>query len=217
MAGDVSASLDRLGFYLMVAGFILGGLAFAVSSTSAYLLYRSSSLSQAASNERIAAAQKKTAALEVRAASLNREAQQLKAELTWRRLTEEQAQTLVRVLKAHQGLPIQVQGVYADPEAAQFHHDIYSTFEAAGLKPTVYTGLERATGLWVASTNDSGVAALQNAFSAAGIELHRRPDHGFGAATDKLVVVVGSKPPRFFSSPSGPEAVNWYEQAGRHQ
>lgn len=217
MTADVSSSLDRVGYCLMVAGFVLGGLAFVVSSTSAYVLYRSSSMAQTAFNERIALAQKKTAELELRAAELNQEAEQLKSELTWRRLTQEQGQKLISALAEHKELAIQVQGVDADPEASQYHQDIYSTLEASGVHASLYTGLERAVGMWIAGNNNAAVATVQNAFLAAGVELHRRPDHGFGAASEKVVIVVGSRPPLFFSSSRGPQAVNWYERgSARH-
>jgi len=220
MTAESSISLEKVGFCLMIAGFILGGLAFAASSVSAYLLYRSSAIAQSESNERItnaqttaAVANNKTAELEVETAQAKLEAQKLKVEMAWRRINSEQAKTLIDALKTRTNLEIQVQGLHTDPEAAQFHQDIYTTLGNAGIQPSTYTGIEQATGLWIFGNDDADVTFVTKVFGNVGIELHRRAEHAFGATGHKVVIIVGSKPPVFFTSPNGPATVNWYEQS----
>ena len=203
--------------YLLLASLVCGVI-------STYGIVASGKVRDEASKREIVQAQEVAAKASERAANLEKDAalaklesEKLKAEMAWRHLTVDQANKLISDFGSLKGLKIQVQGVDSDPEAAQFHSDIYSVLTHAGIDTSVYTGIERVTGLWIVGDNDSEVNFVIKSFKEAGIEIHRRKDHAFGPPKDKLVIVVGSKPPIFFTSANGPTRVNWYEQAGREQ
>jgi hypothetical protein len=140
-----------------------------------------------------AKANEKTASLQKEADEARLETQRLKQQVAWRRITRPQHDALVSALTGKK-IDFFLSFVDADPESALFPDDIDRTMKDAGLKPSFFSGWQRAVGLSIAGTDSPELTALVEAFDAAGLPLVRKPiDH----PSFKIELLVGSKPPVF--------------------
>lgn len=120
------------------------------------------------------------------------EQEELKSKLAWRRLTQEQIQTLINVLKG-QKFKIVLRALSADPEITLYLSDFKNALEKAGLEVSILTDLVRSQihfGLYIAAPGDSPEFRLIiKAMSDAGIPFQS------GGKIDDLQLIIGHKAP----------------------
>jgi hypothetical protein len=134
---------------------------------------------------------------ERRIAAANAEAAHAKSLSGWRTLGAEQYRVLVTELKG-KSMEVWTSFVGTDPESHAFRDVIDSALKEAGVKTHYYSGWQVAVGLQLTSKPQSHHALVANAFQKAGIPFAAAGDTAEKFARDRLMIVVGTKPPPFF-------------------
>lgn len=189
--------------------FLVGSLIVGVVST--YAIVASGKIRDTASKRDLAHAREESAKANERAAQLEKDAalarletERLKTLMAWRRITTQQHARIVATLKGKVTDDVSVEFVDSDPEATQFHADLWQTLKDAGVKVHWYSGWERAVGLQMTNVNSATGQILKNAFAEVGIHFEERSEPGLKSAADKVEIIVGSKPPHFYTTEHGP-------------
>jgi len=189
--------------------FFIGSLVVGVISTLA--IVESSKIRDAQSTREVAQAGEAAAKANERASQLEKDAafarletERLKNLMAWRRITTDQHAKLVAALKGKVAAEVWVEVVDSDPEATQFHADLWQTLNDAEVKIHRFSGWERAIGLQMTNVDSSTGQLLKEAFANVGIFFEERAEPGLKTAADKVEIIVGSKPPRFYTSEYGP-------------
>jgi hypothetical protein len=150
----------------------------------------------AKANERAAQLEKETALVKL-------QTERLKQATAWRRLTKTQYLDLVERLKGKIWGKVWVEVVDTDPEAVNFHRDIWEALKAAGVDVHWFSGWERALGLQLTNSSSPDGKLLKEAFSSVGISLEDRSEPGLKSAGADVEIIVGSRPPILFTNRSG--------------
>ena len=150
----------------------------------------------------IAAARAETARFGKEAAEANLATEQLKAAVSWRTLTDAQASALTLALGVNPG-QVNIRYTDGDPEALYLAIQIDKILTAAGWK--VAPGATKlANGILFGihiPNGFSGAAALQKAFSAAGLNYSSDPipsasvSFSVATITGAATLFIGSRPP----------------------
>jgi hypothetical protein len=157
--------------------------------------------------EAAAKANERAAQLEKDAAFARLETERLKNLMAWRRIATDQHAKLVAALKGKIAAEVWVEVVDSDPEASQFYTDLCQTLNDAEVKIQRFSGWERAVGLQMTNASSSTGQLLKEAFANVGIYFEERAEPGVNSAAGKVEIIVGSKPPRFYTSEHGPVRV----------
>lgn len=123
------------------------------------------------------------------------EQERLKAQLAWRRLSEEQFRTLNSHLSNGLKSDIWVSFVKNDPESTLYREDINSALVSSGITTKFFSGYEMAVGLKIIGPNSEDRSLLIKAFEDAKLDFEVQEKNGF--SDGQLQVLVGSKPPVF--------------------
>jgi hypothetical protein len=149
------------------------------------------------SDERTAANEAQTARANADAAQAGLEAERIKLQVAWRRLSPQQHQILVTHLRGKLKEGVWLETVGADPEAMELHADLHRAFEEAGVKVQVFYGWERAVGVGITNGPEASKQVLRDAFRQIGVVLDENKP-GFVKMSDRVEIIVGSKPPPEF-------------------
>lgn len=155
------------------------------------------------SDERIAANEAQTARANAEAAEALLEAERMKAQIAWRRLSPQQHKVLVAMLRGKLKEGVWLETVGSDSEAMELHADLQRAFDEAGVKVSVFLGWERAVGVGITNGPEASKQVLREAFGAIGVVLDESKV-GFIKMSDKVEIIVGSKPPPELNS-RGPQ------------
>jgi len=148
----------------------------------------------AQTTERAANANERAAQLENDAAQARLEQEQLKTKLAWRRVTSEQHDKIVAMLRGH---PMTVALVYSnEPESMLFANDVSKTLKDSGINVvgTMAIGTELIFGLRISKMKPPHSAdwlLLVSAFSNADLAFN------LAESAEGLKIIIGSKPPPF--------------------
>ncbi|MEZ9010340.1 MULTISPECIES: hypothetical protein [Vibrio] len=123
------------------------------------------------------------------------EQERLKAQLAWRRLSEEQSKILHTHLSNNLKANVWVSFVKNDPESTLYREEINSVLVSSGVKTKYFSGYEMAVGLNIIGPPSEDKALLIKAFKDAGLQFEVKQTNGF--SDGQLQVLVGSKPPVF--------------------
>jgi hypothetical protein len=148
-------------------------------------------------DERIAANEAETAKAKAETAQAKLDQERLKALMSWRRVSQSQAQQLSSNLQGEQ-LELWLAWVGDDPEATVFRGDLEAALTAAGVKTKYFSGYARAVGLSVKGGTPEERQRLLRAFRAAGLPLVESDQQGM--MKGQLEITVGTKPPPEFSN-----------------
>ncbi len=190
--------------WLLVASLVVGVVSTYAIVASGKIRDAESKRDLAHAREGAAKANERAAQLEKEAASARLETERLKGLMAWRRITAQQHARIVAALKGKITEPVWVEFVDSDPEATQFHADLWQTLKDAGVNVHWYSGWERAVGLRITNADSPTGQALKKAFADIGIVFEDKPEPGLKSAADKVEIIVGSRPPEFFTSEHGP-------------
>jgi hypothetical protein len=148
-------------------------------------------------NATAAAANERAAALEKEAAQARAEQERLKVQLAWRRITKEQHDNLVLILRPHK-MAIRARYVAPDPEASQFAKEIIQTLKDAGAIVQEFLELKAPfpLGVIVGKTADGRSDLLASAFQGAGIAT-TIGESPLNNPKNEVDIFIGSKPPLF--------------------
>ncbi len=189
--------------------FLLASLVIGVIST--YAIVASGKLRDEQSKQELAQARteaakanEKAAQLEKDAAVAHLETERLKGLMAWRRITAQQHASLVAALKGKVTAKVWVEFVVSDPEATQFHADIWQMLKDAGVEVLWYSGWDRAVGLQITNATSPTGTLLRKAFGDVGFIFQVRSEPGVKSAGSEVEIIVGSKPPEFYTSENGP-------------
>lgn len=148
-------------------------------------------------DERISANEAETAKAKAETAQAMLEQARLKSLLSWRRVSQSQAQQLAIAL-AGSSIELWLAWVGDDPEATVFRGDLEAALAAAGIKTKYFSGYARAVGLSVKGGTQKERQILLRAFHAAGLPLVESDQQSLMG--DQLEITIGTKPPPEFSS-----------------
>ena len=181
-----------------------------VGVISTYAIVASGSIRDQQSKQELVEAKAETAKAHERAALLEKDAaaarletERLKLLAAWRRVSIEQHRRLVESLKGKVKGKVWVEFVDSDPEAAQFHADIWQTLNDAGVSVQWYSGWERAVGLKITNPETEDAKAIQEAFRAVGIIFEPKTEPGLKSAASNVEIIIGSKSPQYYTSQVG--------------
>lgn len=150
-----------------------------------------------------AQAHERAAILEKEAASARLETERLKALAAWRRISSDQHAKLVESLRGKVKGKVWVEFVDTDPEATQFHADLWQTLKDANVNVQWFSGWERAVGLQITNSQSEDAQILQRAFNAVGIAFESKNEPGLKSAAADVEIIIGSKPPAFYTNQVG--------------
>jgi hypothetical protein len=207
---------DSAGKYLMIAGFIAGIIALVVSTASAFLLYKSSSVMQDEANQRIAEWTSKTEDAKAEAARANEaaanaklEQEKIRAQLAWRTLNKDQFDSLVEAFKKHRGSINLVYGSN-DSESQFLAIQFSKLFETAGwtISGSARTMPGIVFGILIPGKHSSRADVVRTEFTKVGIPFSMQdiPVNNPGISIDMgsdrniasdVTIFIGSKPPPF--------------------
>lgn len=173
-------SIASISLYIAVCTGVIAAVAGFVSGLTAN---RASSLISEQSDLAIAVANAK-------AEEAKRDAEEIRAQVSWRRLSAPQAARLVEGI-SKVGREIHIDGVRTDPEALQFRSEIFAALHAAGVKHGGGTIYQAASGTSVVGPPGPERDSLASAFRQAGIPLEWVGDHE--RPSDRLEVVIGTR------------------------
>ncbi len=190
--------------WLLLASLILGVVSTYAIVVSGKLRDEQSKRELADARTIAAQAHERAALLEKDAAAARLETERLKAIAAWRRISSDQHTKLLEALRGKVNGKIWVEFVDTDPEATQFHADLWQTLKDANVNVQWYSGWERAVGLQITNPQSEDAQALQQAFSAVGITFEPKNEPGLKSAASNVEIIVGSKPPAFYTNQVGP-------------
>lgn len=150
-----------------------------------------------------AQAHERAALLEKETAIARLETERLKALASWRRISSGQHSKLLEALRGKVKGKVWVECVDTDPEAAQFHADLWQTLKDANINVQWYSGWERAVGLQITNPQSEDAQAIQQAFNAVGIAFESRNEPGLNSTGTDVEIIVGSRPPAFYTNQVG--------------
>lgn len=179
-----AALLGSLGASALWVSAIAAMVATAAGLFGGIAANRSNDLTTRASNERIAAAN-------ARAEEAKLETVRLWSQVSWRRVTPDQAARLATAL-AGQSFEVWTTYVGKDPESNIYRDEIDAALRAAGLTTKGFSGWTVALGLKVAGPDSDEKEALVGALRAAGFRLEVEGPSSF--MKDELVMIIGTKP-----------------------
>lgn len=147
------------------------------------------------SDRDVAEAKKASALAMERAAIADMEAARIKAEASWRRLSEGQFKSLVESLRGLSS-EVYISFVEADQEARLFRSDLDAAFSAAGVPTRFFSGYSSAVGLTVCDLPGPALQRIIDALKAANLSfaVENVRNHGFAGPE----IIVGSKPPPYW-------------------
>jgi hypothetical protein len=186
--------------WLLLASLIVGVVATFAIVVSGRERDAASKRELARAQEGAAIANERAAGLERDAAAARLETERLKGLLAWRRISPDQTAHLVAALRGKVTGRVWVEHVDSDPEATQFHDDIWRTLQAAQLNLAVFHGWQRLVGLTMTNSNTPDGQALKAAFAAAGIVFVDDLVPSMGGAEKDVELRIGSKQPALFTS-----------------
>jgi len=185
--------------WALVASLIVGVLATYAIVVSGKIRDEESKRQVAEAGRDAAKASEKAALLEKDAAEARLETERVKGLLAWRRISLAQHEQIVTALKGRITEKVWVEFVDTDPEAVQFHGDLWQTMKDAGIDVQWYSGWERAVGVQITNVKRPAGQLVSEAFKRAGIAFVERPEPGLAQAKDVVEIIVGTRPPAFFS------------------
>jgi hypothetical protein len=143
------------------------------------------------SRERAATLESRAAELEKEAAEARLEQEKLKAQLAWRRLSDDQARTITAHLTGLAFKPT-LSAITSDPESTLFALDIHRAMTAAGIAVQIQSklifGSHPIVGLIISGPR-ADVERVAEGFVKAGISVTGQEREG------TVEILVGSKPP----------------------
>jgi hypothetical protein len=131
--GFSTEQIDRFGLYLLVAGFLLGAVALAATTLSAYLLYRSAAAAQNEANRQIAVANEQAATAQRDAETEKLERLKLEEKVAPRRLTRGQLEAIAVALSGYQKQKVVVKSYSLDIEGGVLGKQIIEALQSAGI------------------------------------------------------------------------------------
>lgn len=186
--------------WLLLASLVVGVI-------STYGIVASGRLRDVRSKQELADARAVAAQAHEHAALLAKEAavaqlatERLKTVTAWRRISASQYSMLVEALRGKVKGKVWVEVVKTDPEATQFHADIWQPLKDAGVNVQWFSGWERAVGLQITNPNSPDAQAIRSAFGEVGINFEIRNEPGLKSASEDVEIIVGTKSPAFYTN-----------------
>ena len=183
--------------WLLVVALILGALTVISSFASSVISGQAFKRLQTDADQRIAETRADAARANEHAARLENEAEQarleteqLRQQMAWRRLSEDQIKKIASEL-AGLTISLRMAVIANDPESILFASDIRHALLSAGIKISVTTTTvsgAAVVGIIIKGPKDDAIR-IGNAFVAAGLNVQVKEQGG------DLQILVGSKPP----------------------
>ena len=150
------------------------------------------------SNERIAANEAETARAKEETQKAILEQQRLKSEMSWRRVSADQAAVLSLAMR-DAPKEVWLSWVGEDPEATVYRNDLEAALKAAGVNAKYFSGYAVAVGLSIKGGTAEERELIKRAFTLAGIDISISDQAGF-YGKNELEILVGTKPPPIFQA-----------------
>lgn len=189
--------------WLLLASLVVGVISTYAIVVSGKLREEQSKRELAEARTVAAQAHERAALLEKDAAAARLETEHLKALAAWRRISTNQHAKLLDALRGKIKGKVWIEFVESDPEASQFHADLWQTFKDADVNVQWFSGWERAVGLQITNPQSEDAQAILHAFKAVGISFEPKNEPGLKSAAGDVEIIIGSKPPAFYTNRVG--------------